>query len=57
MNTDQLKRIWMQSTGELKGLWDKFVDNEPKMPRWRSEGTTTDGSAQSKNGMPRKSAS
>jgi hypothetical protein len=61
MNADQLKRIWMQYTGELKGLWDKFADNETKMPSWRSEGTTTnvsvDGSAQSKNEMPIKSAS
>jgi hypothetical protein len=61
MNADQLKRIWLQYTGELKGLWDQFVDNEPKMPRLRSEGTTTDVStdvsAQSKNRMPTKSAS
>jgi hypothetical protein len=61
MNADQLKRIWMQYTGELKWLWDKFADNEPKMPSWRSERTTTnvsvDGSAQSKNEMPIKSAS
>jgi len=57
MNADQLKRKWMQFTGELKWLWDKFVDNDPKMPCWRSVGTTTDVSAQSKSGMPTKSAS
>jgi len=51
MNADQLKRKLMQFTGELKRQWDKFADNEPKMPCWRSEGTTTDLSAKSRNGM------
>jgi len=51
MNADQLKRKLMQFTGELKRQWDKFVDNEPIMPSRRSEGTMTDLSAKSRNGM------
>ena len=51
MNAEQLKGKWMQFTGELNRQWDKFVDNEPNMPCWRSEGTTTSLSEKSRNGM------